>query len=71
MMRGAAYGSIGRADAPAEGTEGLYVADTRLLSRWILERAGTSGWSVGERLGARHVVDIEFWGCVRDRCTVR
>ncbi|WP_434058839.1 glycogen debranching N-terminal domain-containing protein, partial [Escherichia coli] len=37
MLRGSADGSIGRADRPALGTEGLYVADTRLLSRWILE----------------------------------
>ncbi|HEY9355399.1 MAG TPA: glycogen debranching N-terminal domain-containing protein [Arthrobacter sp.] len=47
MMRGAADGSIGRADAPALGTEGLYVADTRLLSRWILEINDSAFWDVG------------------------
>jgi glycogen debranching enzyme len=47
MMRGAADGSIGRADAAAHGTEGLYVADTRLLSRWILEINDSVFWDVG------------------------
>jgi glycogen debranching enzyme len=47
MLRGAADGSIGRADAPAEGTEGLYVADTRLLSRWILEINDSVFWDAG------------------------
>lgn len=47
MMRGAADGSVGRADAPAQGTEGLYVADTRLLSRWILEINDSTFWDVG------------------------
>lgn len=47
MMRGAADGSVGRADAPAQGTEGLYVADTRLLSRWILEINDSVFWDVG------------------------
>ena len=47
MMRGAADGSIGRADAPAHGTEGLYVGDTRLLSRWILEINDSVFWDVG------------------------
>ncbi|MET3172551.1 UNVERIFIED_ORG: glycogen debranching enzyme [Arthrobacter sp. UYCu721] len=47
MMRGAADGSVGRADAPAQGTEGLYVADTRLLSRWILEINDATFWDVG------------------------
>jgi glycogen debranching enzyme len=47
MMRGAADGSIGRTDAPAEGTEGLYVADTRLLSRWLVEIDQSAFWNVG------------------------
>lgn len=47
MMRGAADGSVGAADAPAQGTEGLYVADTRLLSRWILEIDDSTFWDVG------------------------
>jgi glycogen debranching enzyme len=47
MMRGSADGSIGRIDATAEGTQGLYVADTRLLSRWLLEIGGSSLWDVG------------------------
>jgi glycogen debranching enzyme len=47
MMRGATDGSIGRADSPAEGTQGLYVADTRLLSQWLLEVGGSSLWDVG------------------------
>ncbi|GAB5077969.1 glycogen debranching N-terminal domain-containing protein [Arthrobacter sp. AD-310] len=47
MMRGSADGSVGRADAPALGTEGLYVADTRLLSRWILEIDESTFWDVG------------------------
>lgn len=47
MMRGSADGSVGRADRPALGTEGLYVADTRLLSRWILEIDESSFWDVG------------------------
>ncbi|MFJ6027894.1 glycogen debranching N-terminal domain-containing protein [Pseudarthrobacter sp. NPDC092424] len=47
MMRGAADGSVGTADAPAQGTEGLYVADTRLLSRWILEIDDSTFWDVG------------------------
>ncbi|RAX44826.1 aminotransferase [Arthrobacter sp. AQ5-06] len=47
MMRGAADGSVGRADAPAQGTEGFYVADTRLLSRWILEINDATFWEVG------------------------
>ena len=47
MMRGAKDGSIGRADAPAHGTEGLYVADTRLLSRWLLEINDSVFWDVG------------------------
>ena len=47
MMRGAEDGSIGRADAAAQGTEGLYVADTRLLSRWILEINDSVFWDVG------------------------
>ncbi|MET4589709.1 glycogen debranching N-terminal domain-containing protein [Arthrobacter sp. 754] len=47
MMRGAADGSVGRTDAPAQGTEGLYVADTRLLSRWILEINDSTFWDVG------------------------
>lgn len=47
MMRGAADGSVGVADAPAQGTEGLYVADTRLLSRWILEINDSTFWDVG------------------------
>jgi glycogen debranching enzyme len=51
MMRGAADGSIGRADAPAAGTEGLYVADTRLLSRWILEINDSAFWDGGSVRG--------------------
>ncbi|HJV98649.1 MAG TPA: glycogen debranching N-terminal domain-containing protein, partial [Arthrobacter sp.] len=47
MMRGAADGSVGLADTPAQGTEGLYVADTRLLSRWILEINDSTFWDVG------------------------
>jgi glycogen debranching enzyme len=47
MMRGAADGSVGAAHAPALGTEGLYVADTRLLSRWILDIDGSTFWDVG------------------------
>jgi glycogen debranching enzyme len=47
MMRGSADGSVGLADAPAHGTEGLYVADTRLLSRWILEINDSTFWDVG------------------------
>lgn len=47
MMRGAADGSVGSAEAPALGTEGLYVADTRLLSRWILEIDDSTFWDVG------------------------
>lgn len=47
MMRGAPDGSIGRAQAAALGTEGLYVADTRLLSRWILEIDRSAFWEVG------------------------
>jgi glycogen debranching enzyme len=47
MMRGAADGSVGLADAAARGTEGLYVADTRLLSRWILEINDSTFWDVG------------------------
>ncbi|HYH76735.1 MAG TPA: glycogen debranching N-terminal domain-containing protein [Arthrobacter sp.] len=47
MMRGSADGSVGLADAPAQGTEGLYVADTRLLSRWILEINDSTFWDVG------------------------
>lgn len=47
MMRGGADGSVGAADAPALGTEGLYVADTRLLSRWILDIDGSTFWDVG------------------------
>lgn len=47
MMRGAADGTVGRANAPAQGTEGLYVADTRLLSRWILEIDDSTFWDVG------------------------
>ena len=50
MMRGAADGSVGQADAPALGTEGLYVADTRLLSRWILEINDSAFWDVGSVL---------------------
>ncbi|WP_332762645.1 glycogen debranching N-terminal domain-containing protein [Pseudarthrobacter sp.] len=47
MMRGAADGSMGRVDTPAQGTEGLYIADTRLLSRWILEINDSTFWDVG------------------------
>ncbi|MFX1818575.1 glycogen debranching N-terminal domain-containing protein [Pseudarthrobacter sp. CC4] len=47
MVRGASDGSVGRADAPAVGTEGLYVADTRLLSQWILEINDSTFWDVG------------------------
>lgn len=47
MMRGAADGSVGLADAPAVGTEGLYIADTRLLSQWILEINDSTFWDVG------------------------
>ena len=47
MMRGAADGSVGRADVPSQGTEGLYVADTRLLSKWILEIDDSTFWDVG------------------------
>jgi hypothetical protein len=47
MMRGAADGSVGSTDAPALGTEGLYVADTRLLSRWVLEIDNSTFWEVG------------------------
>ena len=47
MMRGAADGSVGLADAPSQGTEGLYVADTRLLSRWLLEINDSTFWDVG------------------------
>lgn len=56
MMRSAADGSVGSADAPAQGTEGLYVADTRLLSRWILEINDSSFWDVGSvrEPGRRH-----------------
>ncbi|MET1085552.1 MAG: glycogen debranching N-terminal domain-containing protein [Arthrobacter sp.] len=56
MMRGAADGSVGSADAPALGTEGLYVADTRLLSRWILEIDDSTFWDVGSvrEPGRRH-----------------
>lgn len=51
MMRGAADGSIGRADAPAKGPEGLYMADTRLLSRWVLEINGSAFWDAGSVRG--------------------
>ncbi|MCQ6273248.1 hypothetical protein M8J71_22640 [Pseudarthrobacter sp. R1] len=56
MMRGAADGSVGSAAAPAVGTEGLYVADTRLLSRWILEIDDSTFWEVGSvrEPGRRH-----------------
>ncbi|MDF2049548.1 glycogen debranching N-terminal domain-containing protein [Arthrobacter sp. Cr_A7] len=56
MMRGAADGSVGNAAAPAVGTEGLYVADTRLLSRWILEIDDSTFWEVGSvrEPGRRH-----------------
>lgn len=51
MMRGAADGSVGRPDAPAMGTEGLYVSDTRLLSQWILEINDSAFWDVGNARG--------------------
>lgn len=56
MMRGAADGSIGRADLPYLGTEGLYVGDTRLLSRWIFEIDDSTFWDVGcvREPGRRH-----------------
>ena len=50
MMRGGSDGSVGRADTPAQGTEGLYVADTRLLSRWIVEINESTFWDVGSVL---------------------
>ncbi|MEV7605893.1 glycogen debranching N-terminal domain-containing protein [Paenarthrobacter sp. NPDC089322] len=47
MMRGPADGGIGSRDLPGVGTEGLYVGDTRILSRWLLEIDEASLWAVG------------------------